>query len=235
MQHLPALQQQTMTSREIAELTGKRHDNVMRDTRAILVELHGEDGVLSFEDTHTNQQNGQAYPIYRLPKRETLILISGYSVQMRAKIIDRWQELEHRPAPAFQIPTSLPEALRLAADMAEKKALAEAERDEAIRTKALIGSKREATAMATASVAKREAERLAVELDLSMQYASIKRMERTNPGKKFNWRALKKASVEMGLRALDVFDSNYGTIKSYHASAWKAVYSLDITKESAHA
>ena len=113
--------------------------------------------------------------------------------------------------------------------------MAEAERDEAIRTKALIGSKREATAMATASAAKREAERLAVELDLSMQYASIKRMERTNPGKKFNWRALKKASVEMGLRALDVFDSNYGTIKSYHASAWKAVYSLDITKESAHA
>lgn len=86
----------TMSSREIADLTGKRHDNVMRDTRATLIELYGEGGLLSFEDTLLNDQNGQAYPIYRLPKRETLILVSGYSVAMRAKIIDRWQELEGR-------------------------------------------------------------------------------------------------------------------------------------------
>lgn len=46
---LPA---QTMTSCEIAELTGKRHDNVLRDARAMLAELHGEGGVLSFGATH---------------------------------------------------------------------------------------------------------------------------------------------------------------------------------------
>lgn len=53
------------SSMEIAELTGKRHDNVMRDIRAMLVELHGEGGLLSFEDTHTNPQNGQAYPVFQ--------------------------------------------------------------------------------------------------------------------------------------------------------------------------
>jgi len=84
----------TMSSLEIAELTGKRHDHVMRDIRVILVELYVEGGVPKFGDTHINPQNGQAYPIFRLPKRETLILVSGYNVQMRAKIIDRWQELE---------------------------------------------------------------------------------------------------------------------------------------------
>ena len=88
----------TMTSREIAELTGRRHDNVMRDIRALLIELHGEVGVLSFEDTHTNPQNGQTYPVFNLPKRESLILVSGYNVKMRAAIIDRWQELEAQPA-----------------------------------------------------------------------------------------------------------------------------------------
>ena len=66
------------TSLEIAELTGKRHDHVMRDIRNMLVELYGEGGLLKFEDTHTSPQNGQEYPTFNLPKRETLILVSGY-------------------------------------------------------------------------------------------------------------------------------------------------------------
>lgn len=114
----------TMSSREIAELTGKEHRNVLRDARAMLVELHGEGGVLRFEQTHTDPQNGQTYPMLALPKRETLILVSGYSVQMRARIIDRWQELESADRPA--VPQTLPEALRLAADLAEQNAKAEA-------------------------------------------------------------------------------------------------------------
>lgn len=88
----------TMTSREIAGLTGKRHDNVLRDARAMLAELYGDGGVLSFEATHRDPQNGQAYPVLALPKRETLILVSGYSIELRSKIIDRWQELETQAA-----------------------------------------------------------------------------------------------------------------------------------------
>lgn len=89
----------TMSSREIAELTKKRHDNVLRDARKILVELHGEMGALKFEETDTNPQNGQQYPVVRLPKRECLILVSGYSVELRARIIDRWMELEEGVTP----------------------------------------------------------------------------------------------------------------------------------------
>ncbi|WP_331296789.1 phage regulatory protein/antirepressor Ant [Methylobacterium hispanicum] len=84
----------TMSSLEIAERTGKRHDNVMRDIRAMLVEIHGEGGLLTFEDTHRNPQNGQEYPIFNLPKRECLTLVAGYSAKLRVAIIDRWIELE---------------------------------------------------------------------------------------------------------------------------------------------
>lgn len=81
----------TMSSLEIATLTGKRHDNVMRDIEAMLAELGG---VLKTEDTYINPQNGQTYPCFQLQKRECLILVSGYNIKMRAAIIDRWQELE---------------------------------------------------------------------------------------------------------------------------------------------
>lgn len=87
-------QQLTMTTQEIAELTEKRHDHVMRDTRVMLEELYGEEGLPTFGDTYTNPQNNQKYPMFVLPKRETMILISGYNLTMRARIIDRWQELE---------------------------------------------------------------------------------------------------------------------------------------------
>ena len=73
--------------------------------------MAGNGGVLIFQDTHTNTQNGQSYSIFKLPKRESLILVSGYSVTMRAKIIDRWDELETgRAIPAMAQPQQTIEA-----------------------------------------------------------------------------------------------------------------------------
>lgn len=100
-----------MDSREIAERTGKRHDNVCRDILVMLDEL-GFDH-LSFEGVYLGG-NGEQRRCYLLPKRECLILASGYSVALRAKIIDRWAELEE--APAFAIPQNFADALQLAAD-----------------------------------------------------------------------------------------------------------------------
>lgn len=80
-----------MTSREIAELTGKEHKNILADARVML-------GLLGISCAEFSAQyvdaSGKPNLMFILPKRETLILVSGYSVAMRAKIIDRWQALE---------------------------------------------------------------------------------------------------------------------------------------------
>ena len=108
-----------MESREIAELTGKRHDNVCRDIIAMLDEL-GSDR-LKFEGVYI-AGNNERRKCFFLPKRECLILASGYSVKLRAAIIDRWAELEAQQPfqPAYMVPRSLSEALRLAADLQDK-------------------------------------------------------------------------------------------------------------------
>ena len=134
----------TMTSREIADLTGKRHDHVLRDARAMLVELHGEGGVPKFGASHRDPQNGQTYPVLALPKRETLILVSGYSITTRAKIIDRWQELEAAVASA---PALLPDftnpvaAARAWADQVEAKNLLQIENTDQAAQLAIAGPK----------------------------------------------------------------------------------------------
>ena len=67
-----------MSSLEIAELTGKRHDNVISDIRRILKEA----GISSpeFSGVYINQQ-GIKQPCFYLPYRETQLIISGYSVK----------------------------------------------------------------------------------------------------------------------------------------------------------
>jgi hypothetical protein len=100
---------QTMSSREIAELTGKEHKNVLADIRKMLDEL-GKAAADFSAVAHVPGPNGsnRKVEVYNLPKRETLILVSGYSVAMRAKIIDRWQELEAVAAPVLNLRDPLP-------------------------------------------------------------------------------------------------------------------------------
>lgn len=107
-----------MTSREIAELTGKQHGHVMRDIEAMFEQL-GEiaEGYIQL---WVHPQNGQHYREYALDREHTECLVTGYSASLRMKVIKRLHELESTQYPA--LPQTLPEALRLAADMAEQKA-----------------------------------------------------------------------------------------------------------------
>ena len=39
---------------------------------------------------------------------------------------------------------------------------------------------------------------------------------------------MKSTGAEMGVEAIEIFDANYGTVKSYHADVWREAYALDI-------
>ena len=79
--------QVTMSSREIADLTGKLHHHVIRDIRTMLEEL-GE--VETKFGGYYTASNGKQNPEYHLPKDLTITLVSGYNVQMRYAITKRW-------------------------------------------------------------------------------------------------------------------------------------------------
>jgi phage regulator Rha-like protein len=108
-----------MDSREIAERTGKNHADVCRDIRKTLAELDLDES--TFASVYKGG-NGEDRRCYLLPKRECIILASGYSIKLRAAIIDRWTELEAQQPfqPAYMFPRSLSEALRFDADLQDK-------------------------------------------------------------------------------------------------------------------
>ena len=78
----------TMSSREIAELTGKRHDNVLQ-----LIRKLEADQILTPEFQET-PFNGRSLPVANLNKRDSMILVARLSPEFTAAVVDRWQELE---------------------------------------------------------------------------------------------------------------------------------------------
>ncbi|GAO68648.1 phage antirepressor KilAC domain-containing protein [Comamonas sp. E6] len=105
----------TMSSREIAELTGKELGHVNRDIRAMLDSLQDDP-----ELEHVREdQDGRGYTTaFQLGRELTYTLLAGYNVVLRRRVIARWQELEAQQAP--KLPQTMAQALRLAAEQAEQ-------------------------------------------------------------------------------------------------------------------
>lgn len=123
---------QTMSSREIAELTGKAHKHVLRDIRSIIEQL--EDGPDLDHEEFQQVIDSRGYTSeYLLTKNQTLLLMTGYSIPLRQKLINRWQELEEQVAkpllPDFTDPVA---AARAWADEVEQKLLAQQREKEAL-------------------------------------------------------------------------------------------------------
>lgn len=85
----------SMTSREVAEITNKRHDHVLRDIRAMTDRLSAAPdlGWHCESETYKDAQ-GKEREQYRMDRDTTLTLLAGYDPVARMRIIKRWQELE---------------------------------------------------------------------------------------------------------------------------------------------
>ena len=199
----------TMSSREIAALTGKQHKDVLYDIRKMLVELEINSADFSAE---YKDSTGRTLPAFNLPKRETLILVSGYNVGMRAKIIDRWQELEAQPA---KPPVIRNQNLAMIIQMAtEMDAIQTAQQQQAIE---LAAVQKEIKTIGARSQPD-------TEFFTVLGYANL-------AGKKIDYKAAaqlgkkcKAMSDQCGYMTGTVPDARHGSVGTYHVSVLESVF-----------
>ena len=122
---------QTMSSLEIAKLTGKPHNDVLKAIRAMEPSWEKvSQGKFSLSSRKVEQPNGgmREYPCYELTKTECLYIATKFNDEARAKLVLRWEELEQKQrAQMLQLPdfTDPAEAaMAWAKEYKEKKVLA---------------------------------------------------------------------------------------------------------------
>lgn len=114
-----------MTSQQIADLVGSRHDTVKKSIermigRGVISKPPMADGIKA--------ANGVATQVYIFSgeqgRLDSIVVVAQLSPEFTAALVKRWDELERGAAPAIQIPQSFAEALQLAADQAKQLELA---------------------------------------------------------------------------------------------------------------
>lgn len=88
-----------MTSLQIAEITGKPHNDVMKAIRKMEPAWERvQEGKFSLmqEEVETNNGGHKMRPYYSLNKEECLYIATKFNDEARAKLIKRWKELEEQ-------------------------------------------------------------------------------------------------------------------------------------------
>ncbi|HAJ5266546.1 TPA: DNA-binding protein [Escherichia coli] len=111
-----------MTSIEIAELVGSRHDKVKQSIERLAARgvIRNPPMVVFEKINNLGLLRGVEAYVFEgeQGKRDSIVVVAQLSPEFTARLVDRWRELEET---TVNIPKTLPEALRLAADLAEKK------------------------------------------------------------------------------------------------------------------
>ena len=82
-----------MTSIEIAKLTGKPHNDVLKAIRAMEPAWKKVNGG-NFSLVEYKDAKGEMRPCYSLTKTECLYIATKFNDEARAKLVLRWEQLE---------------------------------------------------------------------------------------------------------------------------------------------
>ena len=114
--------QAVTSSLQVAQTFGKRHDHVTRDIEELIAQSGSPKLGNEMFATGTYENRGKQYPMYYMNRDGFTLLAMGFTgdkaLQFKLQYIDAFNEMEQQVK--FQVPSTLPEALRLAADQAEK-------------------------------------------------------------------------------------------------------------------
>ena len=223
-----------VTSLQVAEHFEKEHYNVLRDIESVLSQVPENFVKLNFECYEYPVETGigtRTAKAYLLSKDAFTLLTMGYTGEkaMAFKIayIARFNEMEEQLRttspllPNFRDPIAAAEAWIVA----ERARLAEQARaDYYQRTKAEIGSRREATAMNTASVLSKQNDKLRTEIGDSRTWKQVKALPwflevfiDVPAAYSVAGRKLSELSRRLGYEIREVEDTRYGIVKAYHA------------------
>ena len=196
-----------MSSIDLAELCGQRHSDFKKKATKVI----GED-VRNFSHMSKDLYN-RDLEVLLLPEREACLMAMSYSYELQAKVYDAWRELS-APKPVTQ-----EEQLLMLAQGVIKLT---AERDEAIKTKAMINDKRTATLMNKASQDAKKIKKLELQIQGNKEYITVtsaKLPQRVDTEMRSNvqsWRLLKQLSSDMQLTPKKVDCPRYGSVLTYH-------------------
>ena len=112
-----------MTSLQIAEITGKPHNDVMKAIRKMepaWQKVQGGNFSLMQEEVETNNGGHKMRPYFSLNKEECLCIATKFNDEARAKLIKRWKELEEQHQKP-SVPQNYLEALKYLVKAEEEK------------------------------------------------------------------------------------------------------------------
>ena len=225
------------TTLAIAEGTLNDHASVIALARRYQSDLE-DFGLVRFEirPREAGQHGGgdTEYAILNEPQSTLLLTFMRNTDIVRAfkkKLVrEFWEMVQQRNQGGPALPADYIGALEhlLASKRAEKLAIEQ--RDHAIDTKAEIGSRREATAMATASAAVRQVQKLKDDLGLGTRQAAVLAVEKA-VGRKFGvsgYVPLRRWCKARGITAPKVFHPTFGFVRCWPAGAWMDAYQIDL-------
>lgn len=110
-----------MSSREIAEVTQKRHDNVWRTIESL--HSKGLIGLPQFEEVPNPGPGPLCIKQYLIGKRDSFVVVAQLSPEFTAALVDRWQQLEAQVAKPIPADLSKLEILQMALESEKARVL----------------------------------------------------------------------------------------------------------------